>query len=73
MLTTRAPPPTEQRYLGIRDLVMSFEIPVVPSAFEFPVWESLALDLLMRVMGDGSDFRTFTEKFSVCRPSECIL
>jgi hypothetical protein len=36
VLTIPAPPPTEQQYLGIRDLVMGFEIPVVVQHLNFP-------------------------------------
>lgn len=39
VLTIPAPPPTEQRYLGIRDLVMGFEIQWF--IIEFAVWGRL--------------------------------
>jgi hypothetical protein len=39
VLTIPAPPPTEQRYLGIRDLVMVFEIQWF--IIEFAVWGRL--------------------------------
>jgi hypothetical protein len=39
VLTIPAPPPTEQRYLGIRDLVMGFEIQWF--RIEFAVWGAL--------------------------------
>lgn len=62
MLTIPAPPPTEQRYLGIRDLVMGFQIPAVVQ--QFPVLER-------PLTSDGSDLISlkiqWLQAFRSCR------
>jgi hypothetical protein len=62
VLTIPAPPPTEQRYLGIRDLVMGFQIPAVVQ--QFPVLER-------PLTSDGSDLISlkiqWLQAFRSCR------